>query len=128
MASECCNSFGGRISIEIDGIRYSARGDITIEPTNLEVAAESNHDGSIFYTSKPKPFRAAMSFSQPCGLRWNDAVRRCSMNVTITEDDNGRTHLFGNARWVGMPSYNISTGEVTGLTIAGPNYQVLEDA
>lgn len=125
MADDCCDSFGGRISIEVAGIRYGARGDITIEPTNAEVAADANHDGSAFFTVRPKLYGAAMSFSNPCGLKWSNEMARCKANVTIVEEENGRTHLFTGARFVGRPSVNLSTGEVSGLSIASDKYQLV---
>lgn len=123
MASDCCNSFGGRISVEIGGKRYGVRGDITIEPTNAEVAADANHDGSAFFTVRPKLYAASMSFSHPCGLRWSAEMARCKVNVTIVEEDNSRTHLFTGARIVGRPSFNLSSGEVSGISIASDQYQ-----
>lgn len=125
--TDCCNSFGGRITVEIGGKRYSARGEVTMEPTNVEVSADANHDGSVFFTSKPRPYTAAMTFSNPCGLVWNDEVQKCAMNVTIVEEDNGRSHLWTGARFVGRPSVNVSTGEVTGLSIASDRYQMVSN-
>ena len=120
----CCNSFGGLITIEVDGVRYPAtEGDIIIDPTNISVEGGANHDGSAFYTSKPKLFGAEFSFRKPCGVRWNDAMRKCSINVTISEEQHNRTHLFTGARIVGEPKLNLSTGEITGASIKGPRYQ-----
>jgi hypothetical protein len=123
MATDCCNSFGGRISIEIGGKRYPARGDITINPTNVEVAAEANHDGSPYFTSRPVLYGAQMTFTQPCGLSWDAELARCALNVTIIEETNGRAHLFTGARIIGRPVLNISTGEVSGLSIMTDRYQ-----
>lgn len=123
MADDCCNSFGGRISIEIGGIRYPARGDITINPTNIEVSADANHDGSPYFTVKPVLYGAEMNFSQPCGLTWDTELMKCSLNVTIIEEQNGRAHLFTGARITGRPKVNISNGEVTGLSIMTDRYQ-----
>lgn len=121
--ADCCNSFGGRISIEIGGIRYPARGDISISPTNIEVAGEANHDGSAYFTAKPVLYMAEMSFSQPCGLSWDGELAKCSLNVTIVEEQSGRAHLFTGARIIGRPKVNISNGEVSGLSIASDRYQ-----
>ena len=123
MADPCCNSFGGRISIDIDGIRYSARGDISINPTNTEVSGDANHDGTPYFVSKPVLYGAEFSFSQPCGIKWSNELAKCAVNVTIKEDDNGRVHLFTAARIVGRPKLNLSTGEVSGLSILSGQYQ-----
>lgn len=124
--TECCGSFGGRIVIEIGDQRYSARGDITLDPTNVEVSADANQDGSAYFTVKPRLYGAAFTISNPCGLVWTTEMSKCSVNVTITEEDNGRTHLFTGARFVGRPQVNLSTGEVTGLSIASSAYQKIE--
>lgn len=118
----CCNSFGGKISITIDGKRYSARGDITLQPTTLEVTGEANHDGSAYFTSKPVLASASMSFSMPCGLKWDDEMAKCAIDVTIVEEQNNRVHLFTKARLIGRPSLNISNGEVSGLTVMSDRY------
>ena len=128
MPQDCCSSFGGRITIDMDGDRISARGDVTIEPTNAETTAEANHDGSVYYTVRPRPFTFAATFSQPCGLRWTEKMARCRMNVTIVEEDNNRTHLFTGVRLVGRPSVNISTGEVSGLSGATDRYQIVANS
>lgn len=121
--ADCCNSFGGRISIDVGGKRYSARGDITLSPTNVEISGDANHDGSAYFVSKPVLYGAAMTFTQPCGIVWNDEMARCAINVTIVEEQNGRSHLFTAARLVGRPSINLSNGEVSGLSILTDRYQ-----
>lgn len=128
MAEPCCTSFGGRITIDIDGDRFSARGDVTIEPTNSEVTADANHDGTPFFMVKPRLYSFAATFSNPCGLRWSGKMAKCRMNVTIVEEDNNRTHLFTGARLVGRPSVNISTGEVSGVSGATDRYQIVANA
>lgn len=123
MADDCCNSFGGRISIEIGGKRYSARGDISISPSNIETTGEANHDGSPYFVMKPVLYTAEMTFSNPCGLNWDAEMARCSVNVTIVEETNSRQHLFTKARIVGRPKLNLSNGEVSGLSISTDRYQ-----
>ena len=122
--AECCEQFGGRISIEIGDDRFSpTEADIELLPTNIEVEHEANQDGTPCYKVKPRLYEADIKLRQPCGIVWNDKMRVCKVNATIVEIDNGRTHLFTGARIVGRPSVNLSTGEVTGLRIAGPQYQ-----
>lgn len=122
----CCNSFGGLVTIEVDGERWSPTdADIMIDPSNIEVAGAANQDGSAAFTSKPKLFGAEITFRNPCGGKWNDRMRKCKVNVTIVEEDQGRTHLFTAARIVGSPKLNVSNGEVTGLSVAGAQYQVI---
>lgn len=123
MADPCCNSFGGMISLEVDGVTYSpTEADIIIMPGNVEVEASANQDGTAAYTSKPVLPSAEIKFRKPCGLKSNDLMRKCAINATIVEIDNNRSHLFTGARMTGRPAINLKTGEVDGLKIEGPNY------
>jgi|SRR5579864_7603068 len=125
MATDPCdNSFGGRISITIDGDRIApSEADITLDPTNISVTGGANGDGSAFYTSKPKLFGAEVKFRNNSGIVWNDQMRKCAINATISEDDNNRTHIFTGARFTGEPKLNLATGEVDGVKIEGDQYQ-----
>ena len=122
----CCNSFGGLITIEIDGVRYApTESDIQIDPSNIEVAGAANQDGSAAFTSKPKLFGADITFRNPCGIVWNSTMRKCKINATIVEEDQDRSHIFTGCRLVGSPKLNLSNGELSGLRIEGPQYQVI---
>jgi hypothetical protein len=126
MANDCCDSFGGRISITVDGDRMAPTdGDVTLDPTNITVTGGANGDGSAFYTSKPRLYGADLNFRNGCGIKWDDKLRKCKIDVTIVEEDNARTHIFTGARFTGEPKLNLSTGEVTGVKIEGPQYQPL---
>lgn len=123
MADECCNSFGGFISIEVDGEKWSpTEADIVINPSNVEVEDMANQDGSGAFTSKPVLPSAEIKFRKPCGMKWNELMRKCRVNASIVEIDNGRTHLFTAGRIVGKPAVNTKTGEVDGLKVVSPNY------
>ena len=121
------NSFGGRISISIGDTRYApSDADITIDPTNISVDAKANQDGSACYMAKPKLFAAEIKFRDNSGISWNDQLRALSIDATISEDDNNRTHIFTSARFTGEPKVNLSTGEVDGMKIEGSQYQKLK--
>lgn len=123
-AAACDTNFGGRITVNIGGVQYTPTdADIKIKPTNSEVDAEMNSDGSMSTRTKLMPFEADITFRNNSGIVWQSAMQQCSVNATIQEEDNGRLHLFTSARLVGRPEYNTATGEVTGVTIKGPNYQ-----
>lgn len=126
MSDPCDNSFGGRISISVDGDRFTpSDAEITLDPTNISVDAKANQDGSACYMAKPKLFAAEIKFRDGSGIIWNDQLRKCSINATISEDDNNRTHIFTSARFTGEPKINLSTGEVEGVKIEGSQYQKL---
>ncbi|MFG1246796.1 phage tail tube protein [Xanthobacter flavus] len=122
--SDCCNQFGGTIYLTVDGERFTpSEGDITIMPTNAEVEGLANQDGSAAYKVSPRLVRAEISFRQGCGFKWADWMLKCKVNATIVEETNGRQHLFTGTRFVGRPSLNMSSGEVTGVAIEGGTYQ-----
>ncbi len=126
--SDCCDSFGGRISITVDGERMTpSEADITLDPTNISVEAKANQDGSGCYMAKPKLYGAEIKFRNGCGIAWDEKLRMCKVNVTIVEEDNNRTHIFTAARFTGEPKLNLSTGEIDGLKIEGPRYQRLRN-
>lgn len=122
----CCNSFGGKVTATINGVRYTpTEADVTIMPANRSVSSQANQDGSASYTAKPRLPSADIKFRNNCGIAWSDLLLKCSVDVSIVEEDNARTHIFSGARVTGDPDINISTGEVTGLKIEGPTYRFL---
>lgn len=124
MADDCCNSFGGRVVIDIDGVRYPlTEANVSLDPTNIEVEAVANQDGSMARIVHPRLYGADIALRNSCGLVWNDLMARCKVNVSIVEEDTKRQHLFTGATIVGKPKINLSNGEVTGMTIAGPSYK-----
>lgn len=126
MADDCCNSFGGRISITVDGAPMTpSEADITLDPTNISVEGKANQDGSACYTAKPKLYGADVKFRNGCGIMWDARLRKCSINATIVEEDNSRTHIFTAARFTGEPKLNMSTGEIDGVKIEGSRYQMI---
>ena len=126
MADECCNQFGGRISIEIGDKRFAPTdADIEIMPTNREVDGVANQDGSAAYSVKPRLYEMSFTLRNPCGIVWDAEMLKCKVNVTAVEEDNNRTHLLTGARVVGRPSLNFGNGEIRGLKVMGPNYQAI---
>lgn len=124
MVDLCCNNFGGRIFIEVDGKRLKpAEADITLSPVNVVRSAMSNQDGSLAVQAKPKPYSANFTFRKPCEKGWLDLFFKCGGNITIVEDTNNRSHLFSRAVLVGDPQVNLSNGEVSGITVAAEDYQ-----
>ncbi len=123
MTEPCDNSFGGIITLEAGDLRLAVRGEISMQPGNIEVAADAHHDGTPFFTAKPVLPGFQCNFSHIHEGTWDERMRRCNLNVTITERDNGRTHLFTGCRLVGRVSVNLTTGEVSGLSGSGGKYR-----
>ena len=114
--------FGGRITFEFNGTKIPpCDGDITLDPSTVDVAATANQDGSAAYHLKPVLVGAEIKLRHANGIDWNGLMFQTG-NCTITEEDNGRTHLFTKTRLTGKPRVNTATGEVDGLKIEGGQY------
>lgn len=125
MVDNCCDSFGGRVVLEIDGVRYKqTQAAIELSPATQEVEAEANQDGSPCYKVKQTLAEADLELRNDCGIDWASITSKCHVNATISEELNGRTHLFTGTRIIGKPQVNVSTGEVKGLKLAGGVYTV----
>ena len=49
---------GGRVSITINGVVYSARGEIKLGGSRLSAQVGTNQDGTLYKTVTPKPITA----------------------------------------------------------------------
>lgn len=125
----------GRVSIVIAGVPYSARGEITLNPSNISVAAAANADGSLYRTVTAKPRTAEITFdkgsvlSAPDGsrMKWDETMMSIvNLPVTFTElDVGGKQHLLSGAFFTGDPQQNLATGEISGLGIAAESYETI---
>lgn len=122
---------GGRVSCIINGIPYSARGEITLDVSSIEVEAGANMDGSVYRTVKAKPRQATLTFDRfvdqnGVAMQWSDAVMLMTrIPFTFIEADTGVTHLLTDGAFVGKPEHNLATGEVSGLSVAATKYQTI---
>jgi hypothetical protein len=127
----CCNDIiGGEVFILAKfpqgetGI-YEGMGDIQIETSRIQRTAGASSNGSLWVTEQSQPARVLLSFTNRCALnkqpsRLFDA--RCRVDVTVVEKSRGIQHDFIGCVIVGMPRYNLSTGEVTGMELATDDY------
>jgi hypothetical protein len=123
MGAEIQGSFGGRVTIAFGSLKLVAtEAAIKLDPATAEVSAKANQDGSAAYESKPELVGAEMTLRNVGDINWS-LLNQQYGNVTIVEQTNGRTHLFTGTRFIGKPSVDISTGDVSGLRIAGGTYQ-----
>lgn len=125
----------GRVSMVVAGTPYSARGEITLNPSNISVAAASNADGTTYRTVTAKPRTAEVTFDRgsvltaPDGsrMKWDEAMMSIvNLPVTFTEMDvGGQQHLLSGAFFTGEPTQNLATGEISGLGIAATDYETV---
>lgn len=122
---------GGRVSIVVNGLRYSARGELTLNPSRINVDVGANQDGTLYKTVKPQPAMAECTFDSfvdnfGTPLKWSDDLLLLNnIAATFVEQDTGTTHLLSNASFVGEPGFNTATGEVSGLRIAAEKYETI---
>jgi hypothetical protein len=122
---------GGRVSTVIGGVAYSARGVIKLAPSNMNVTAGVNQDGSLYRTVAPKARTAEISFDrfvdnngQP--LKWAENIMQLTnLGITFVEQDGGLTHLLSGGFFTGDPQMDTSTGEVDGLGLAADSYKTI---
>lgn len=125
----------GRVSVVIAGTPYSARGEITLNPSNISVTAAANSDGSLYRTVAAKPRTAEITFdkgsvlSAPDGsrMKWDETMMSIvNLPVTFTEMDvGGKQHLLSGAFFTGEPQQNLASGEISGLGIAAESYETV---
>lgn len=122
---------GGRVSTVIGGVAYSARGVITLDPSNIEVSSGVNQDGSLYRTVAPKARTAELTFDRfvdvnGVPLRWNEELMLLTnLGITFVEQDTGTTHLLSGGFFTGKPQLDTSTGEVSGLGLAADSYKTI---
>jgi hypothetical protein len=116
---------GGRFTLDINGRRFSGRGEAKIKPARAVRENGVNQDGTGYGTVQPKLASLELTFDRGVGLVWDEAMMLQSVNATFVEDDAGRTHLYTNANWSGEPEINTKDGEVSGLKIESDRYQAI---
>lgn len=112
-----CSNAGGRVTITINGVRYSARANITVKPWNVAIEGGANYDGTFYTTVEPKPAEMSFTLSDKCDLKLQDLQGMCGIDVTAVLEDVVRTYLFTNATIVGEPEIDVTNGEISGLMV-----------
>jgi hypothetical protein len=127
---------GGRVSTVIGGIAYSARGEITLNPSNISVSAGVNRDGTLYRTVEPKARTAELTFDRfvdvnGTALKWNEELMKLTnLGITFIEQDvggvqTGLTHLLSGGFFTGEPQIATGSGEVSGLGLAAEKYDTI---
>jgi hypothetical protein len=122
---------GGRVSTVIGGVAYSARGNITLDPSNISVSAGVNQDGSVYRNVAPKARTAEISFDRfvdvnGSPLRWDENLMlQVNLGITFVEQDTGVTHLLSGGFFTGNPQIDTASGEVSGLGLAADKYKTI---
>ncbi len=124
---------GGRVSTVIGGVAYSARGVITLDVSNISVASGTNQDGTVYRTVTPKARKAEMTFDRFVTvnddlLPWDETLMLLTnLGITFVEDDTNVTHILAGGFFEGNPQHDLSTGEVSGLSLAADSYKTIKN-
>lgn len=120
---------GGRVEIEINGARYSARGEVNVMPNRISMAPGVNRDGSGYQTITPELASLECTFDRGGPVDANgvpliidDDLLRSEVNVSVVEIDTGVVHQFTQAGFADRPTLNTENGEVSGLSIRSDQY------
>ncbi|MBI1202544.1 MAG: hypothetical protein GC182_08540 [Rhodopseudomonas sp.] len=118
--------FGGRITWEFDGQKISL-GDASVKlhPALVEVTAKANWDGSAAYELKPSLAAVEFELRHQDGVDYN-ALMFKKGNLTVDEENNGRTHMWTGTRMTGKPVVDLGTGAVTGMMGQGGTYRRID--
>lgn len=122
---------GGRVSTVIGGVAYSARGIITLDPSNIEVTSGVNQDGSLYRNVAPKARTAELTFDRfvdndGVPLKWAENIMELiNLGITFVENDTGVTHILSGGFFTGKPQQDTSTGEISGLALAADSYKTI---
>lgn len=117
-------NFGGEMTFALStGDRITVRGAAEIMPSNINVDAGANQDGSIYRTVEPTGYKATLVFEDMAGDDWNRLMRASGFNLTMTESFTGVQHLWTEGAFTGQPSVNRATGEVSGVALIARAYK-----
>lgn len=98
---------------------------VTIRPIHFSREVGANQDGTIFVKTKAEPGEAEMSLSDKCGLKLDELMDQCWVDVTIRLVDMRKTYLFTQASIVGRPEIDSESGEIKGLKIASARVRMI---
>lgn len=118
---------GGFVELSIDGTRFKIAGELEIEETNFEAEAQTNQDGSISRTQKPKPFKFKLSVRDEAGRNIVRQIFRDDrrIDVSAVEKQMGRACLLTGAFAVGAPSRNTANGEISGCELVSDQFRYI---
>ena len=122
---------GGRVSIVINGIRYSARGEVTLSRSGVSVAVGTNQDGTLYKTVAPKPKTAKCTFDRFIDANGRklafdtNLMLQDNLAATFVEQDTGVTHMLTKGTFVGEITDNLANGEADGVEFAAEEHRTI---
>lgn len=117
------SDFGGHMKLRLaDGTNLVMRGQFSVSPSRYSVEAGANDDGSGFRQATPRlpSFEVTLEDNNVDADALMKAPRQ---DIYITEEFTGISHIFMRGFFSGEPVIDRRTGELTGLTGHGVQYQ-----
>jgi hypothetical protein len=119
---------GGFVEITINGVPYSAVGDVEVEESNKEKEAVTNQDGTVQVTIKPKPYKVMLTLRDRQGASIIQALMEAEQfDLTSREPHMRRTVFMTNAFATGVLKRNTATGEIDGLEVCGASMRIVSN-
>jgi hypothetical protein len=115
--------FGGIMKVSTSaGDTFSLRGKLKVLKAHAKNDAVTNQDGSVDRTMTPQAPSAELTFRDD-DFDFDAMLSGNRVNITIIEQQTGKTHLFTNAFWTGSPASDRMNGEVDSMGIVCESYQ-----
>jgi len=119
-------NFGGYMHLNVPGypglvLRTNM---VKIDESGLSSEGIANADGSVSVKMTPTGYMTELGdIELPPGFNIQSLLTNGYDTISIVEDTNGRLHIFNQARIVGKPVTDTSTGATSGLQIFAAAYQ-----
>lgn len=116
--------FGGECRFTLStGVALTVRGDVSYDPSDVEIEGIVNQDGSIAGSATLTGYTAEWSFEDMPNDTWSQLMRARSFNASLIQDyagpagsQAGTRHIWTDCIFVGKPSVDRKTGEVSGVS------------
>lgn len=94
-----------------NGVQFSARGSMNVQPLPEEFTGGRNLDGTLFYTVKPVPAYVEMELQDTADLDENSLSSSTFDYITV-ELRNSKVYGFSNAHLTGSVTNNVEQGTI----------------
>lgn len=118
----CCQIVGGIVEVYVAGqsIPIKADADVTLLGP-YEYEGFSTMAGEFHRTQKIHPVELQLTAIRTCDGDLSLLAQGCSVDVTVREPGPRIVHRLSKAGVLGRPEVNLSSGEISGLSIGCGN-------
>jgi len=123
------SDFGGVMTFTYAGNQLKLRAKFDSEPTKAEYDVVVNQDLSISRMIKNSAYVAEASFEDlpaNSAITWDSIFAGGPYNIVLSETETKRLHTWTGSFFIGKPRKDHHTGEVTGIKLVAPKYQMTQ--